>query len=126
MVHYNFKLRIYIRQYLFRSKNSHQTSISKRAKRRLYFNYRALRASRLKINKRKYFPIKIQMPIHYTKNDDEDFRLLGIPLKIRGENEKEFQFIKYMGKDIFIYDVNTGESTSNQGKESSFIKKIFP
>jgi hypothetical protein len=85
----------------------------------------ALRASRLKINKRKYFPIKIQMPIHYTKNDDEDFRLLGIPLKIRGENEKEFQFIKYMGKDIFIYDDNTNESSSNQGKRARLLKKYF-
>ena len=61
----------------------------------------------------------------YTKNDDEDFRLLGILLKIRGENEKEFQFIKYMGKDIFIYDANTNESTSNQGKRACLLKKYF-
>ena len=34
------------------------------------------------------------------------------------EKEKEFQFIKYMGKDIFIYDDNTNESTANQGKRA--------
>jgi hypothetical protein len=85
----------------------------------------ALRASRLKINKRKYFPIKIQMPIYYTRNDDEDFRFFGIPLKIRGENEKEFQFLKYMGKDIYIYDVNPNTSNSKQGKRARLLKKYF-
>ncbi len=85
----------------------------------------ALRASRLKINKRKYFPIKIQMPIYYTRNDDEDFRFFGIPLKIRGENEKEFQFLKYMGQDIFIYDVNPQNSNDNKGKRARLLKKYF-
>jgi RsiW-degrading membrane proteinase PrsW (M82 family) len=85
----------------------------------------ALRASRLKINKRKYFPIKIQLPIHYTTNDDEDFSFLGITLKIRGENEKEFQFLKYMGKEFKIYSLNPSENNQNQGKRTRILKKFF-
>lgn len=85
----------------------------------------ALRISRLKISKRKYFPIKIQLPLHYTKNEDEDFRFFGIPIKIRGENEKEFQFLKYMGQDIFIYDVKPNTQNSKRGKRARLLKKYF-
>jgi RsiW-degrading membrane proteinase PrsW (M82 family) len=85
----------------------------------------ALRASRLKINKRKYFPVKIQMPIHFTNSDDEDFSIFGIGFKIRGENEKEFQFIKYMGKDILIYPVNKNASKINTNRRARLLKKYF-
>jgi RsiW-degrading membrane proteinase PrsW (M82 family) len=85
----------------------------------------ALRASRLKINKRKYFPVKIQMPIHYTTNDDEDFSILGIAFKIRGENEKEFQFIQYMGKDITICPINEKVSKIQTNKRARLLKKYF-
>jgi hypothetical protein len=85
----------------------------------------ALRASRLKINKRKYFPVKIQMPIHYTTNDDEDFSILGIAFKIRGENEKEFQFIQYMGKDITICPINKKLSKIQTNKRARLLKKYF-
>ncbi len=85
----------------------------------------ALRASRLKINKRKYFPIKIQMPIHYTTNDDEDFSIFGVAFKIRGENEKEFEFIQYMGKDILIYPVNKKVSKIQTPKRARLLKKYF-
>jgi len=86
----------------------------------------ALRVSRLKINKRKYFPIKIQFPIYYTKNDDEDYNVFGIlPLKIRGENEKEFQFIQYMGKDVWVCPLNTTHSTLQENKKARLLKKYF-
>lgn len=85
----------------------------------------ALRASRLKINKRKYFPVKIQMPIHYTTNDDEDFSIFGVAFKIRGENEKEFQFIQYMGKDIMICPVNKNQSKIHTNKRARLLKKYF-
>ena len=85
----------------------------------------ALRASRLKINKRKYFPVKIQMPIHYTTNDDEDFSILGIAFKIRGENEKEFQFIQYMGIDITICPINKKLSKIQTNKRARLLKKYF-
>ncbi len=85
----------------------------------------ALRASRLKINKRKYFPIKIQLPIYYTSNDDEDFSFLGIKLKVRGENEKEFQFLKYMGKEFKIYSVNHSINEQFNGKKARLLKKYF-
>jgi len=80
----------------------------------------SIRASRLKINKRKYFPIKIQLPFYFTKNDDEDFKLLWLPIKIRGENEKEFQFLKYMGKDIFICDVNPKTQPKIKANEQDY------
>lgn len=85
----------------------------------------AMRASRLKINKRKYFPVKIQMPIHYTTNDDEDFSIFGVAFKIRGENEKEFQFIQYMGKDITICPVNKKATTIQFNKRARLLKKYF-
>jgi RsiW-degrading membrane proteinase PrsW (M82 family) len=85
----------------------------------------ALRASRLKINKRKYFPLKIQLPFHYTKNDDEDFIFLGIPIKIRGENEKEFQFLQYMGKEIAICPINKDQSILKGSKKAHLLKKYF-
>ncbi|MBI3519286.1 MAG: PrsW family intramembrane metalloprotease [Bacteroidetes bacterium] len=85
----------------------------------------ALRASRLKINKRKYFPVKIQLPFHYTKNDDEDFSFLGIPIKIRGENEKEFQFLKYMGRDIIICPLYKNKSVLHTDKRARLLKKYF-
>ena len=85
----------------------------------------ALRASRLKINKRKYFPIKIQLPIYYTNNDDEDFSMFGIAFKIRGENEKEFQFIQYMGQDIFISPINKKISKIHSTKRARLLKKYF-
>ena len=85
----------------------------------------SIRASRLKINKRKYLAIKLQLPFYFTKNEDEDFKLLWVPIKIRGENEKEFQFIKYMGKDILIYDVTQSNPISNEGKKGRLLKKYF-
>ncbi|MBA4240413.1 MAG: hypothetical protein C0448_06790 [Sphingobacteriaceae bacterium] len=85
----------------------------------------ALRASRLKINKRKYFPVKIQLPIYYTTNDDEDFSFLGITLKIRGENEHEFQFLKYMGREFKIYSTNANKNEQNNNKRARLLKKYF-
>ncbi len=85
-----------------------------------------LRISRLKINKRKYFPLKIQLPIYITTNDDEDVNLFDfIPLKIRGENENEFQFIKYMGKDLTIFPVDKEKSVLKQPKKARILKKYF-
>lgn len=84
-----------------------------------------LRISRLKINKRKYFPIKIQIPIYITRNDDEDFRLLGIPLKIRGENKREFRFLEYMGKDIHVIPVTADNTLITKEHKARLLKKYF-
>lgn len=85
-----------------------------------------LRISRLKINKRKYFPIKIQLPIYYTLNDDEDYNLFGVlPLKIRGENEAEFKFIKYMGKEILICPLDKHASVLKTDRKARLLKKYF-
>lgn len=85
----------------------------------------AARISRLKINKRKYFPIKIQMPIYYTSNEDEDFRFFGIPFKIRGENEDEFRFIEYLGKEILIYPVSKHSPVVKHVRRARLLKKYF-
>ncbi len=84
-----------------------------------------LRISRLKINKRKYFPVKIQIPIYYSANDDEDFRLLGIPIKIRGENWREFRFLEYMGKDIYIHPVSGQNTLVKKSQRARLLKKYF-
>lgn len=84
-----------------------------------------LRISRLKISKRKYFPVKIQIPIYYTANDDEDFRLLGIPIKIRGENRREFRFLEYMGRDIYIHPVSGENSIVKGSQRGRLLKKYF-
>ncbi len=85
-----------------------------------------LRISRLKINKRKYFPIKIQSPIYYTLNNDEDYNFFGIfPLKIRGENEYEFRFIRYMGKEIIICPLDKNTSILKTDRKARLLKKYF-
>lgn len=84
-----------------------------------------LRSSRLKISKRKYFPIKIQSPIYFTKNKDEDIMILGIPIKIRGENRHEFKFIEYMGDEILICPTNKNQSIFSSNKRARLLKKYF-
>lgn len=84
-----------------------------------------LRISRLKISKRKYFPVKIQIPIYYSRNDDEDLRLLGIPIKIRGENKREFRFLEYMGEEIYIYPVSTDNELVKKAHRARLLKKYF-
>jgi RsiW-degrading membrane proteinase PrsW (M82 family) len=86
----------------------------------------ALRINRLKINKRKYFPIKIQFPVYYTLNDDEDYNFFGIfPLKIRGENEYEFRFIQYMGKVVLICPLDKKTSVLKTDRKARLLKKYF-
>jgi RsiW-degrading membrane proteinase PrsW (M82 family) len=85
----------------------------------------ALRAGRISINKRKYVPIKIQLPFLYTKNDDEDFIFLGLPIKIRGENEKEIQFLHYVGRDILLCPVKPESSVLQGNLKAHIIKKYF-
>ncbi len=84
-----------------------------------------MRISRLKINKRKYFPLKIQIPIYFTRNDDEDFKLLGIPIKIRGENKREFRFLEYMGREITIFPVAKTNKLITKKETARLLKKYF-
>jgi hypothetical protein len=80
----------------------------------------------LKLSKRKYFKIKLQLPIYITKNNDEDFNLLGLmPLKIRGENEKEIQFFKYMEKLILVCPLKPEHSEIHVNRKGRLIKKYF-
>lgn len=86
----------------------------------------ALRASRLKISKRKYFKIKLQLPIYITKNDDADFNIFGLlPFKVRGESEKELRFFKYMGKDILICPLHPEKSVIKVNRKGRLLKKYF-
>lgn len=86
----------------------------------------ALRISRLKINKRKYFNIKLQSPIYYTRNEDEDINILGfLPLKIRGENQYEFRFLNYMGKNIRVCPISENSKILKTEKSARLLKKFF-
>lgn len=86
----------------------------------------ALRVSRLKLSKRKYFKIKLQLPIYITKNNDEDLKVLGIlPLKVRGENEKEIRFFKYMEKIILVCPLKLENSKIRINRKGRLIKKYF-
>lgn len=84
-----------------------------------------LRISRLKISKRKYFPVKLQIPIYYSNNDDEDLRIFGIPIKIRGENHREFRFLEYMGSDIYIHPVSAQNQIVQESSRGRLLKKYF-
>lgn len=84
-----------------------------------------LRISRLSINKRKYYPVLIQMPIHISFHQDEDFKLFGIPLKIRGESPKEFQFIRFMDKEIGITSINAKGNAALTERKARLLKKYF-
>jgi RsiW-degrading membrane proteinase PrsW (M82 family) len=84
----------------------------------------ALTTSRLRINKGKYLTVKLQLPFHITKNDNEDILFFGLPIKIRGENEKEFRFLWYIGKDILICPVDPHSPLQKQ-RPAKLIKKYF-
>lgn len=85
----------------------------------------ALRTSRLRINKGKYLSVRLQLPFHYTRNDDEDILFLGLPIKIRGENEKEFRFLQFLGKDILICPVDQNQTIIKKERHARLIKKYF-
>lgn len=86
----------------------------------------ALRASRMKISKRKYFKIKLQLPIYITKNDDADVNIFGVlPFKVRGESEKELRFFKYMGKDILVCPLHPEKSVIKVNRKGRLLKKYF-
>jgi hypothetical protein len=84
----------------------------------------ALRTSRLRINKGKYLRVRLQLPFHFTKNDDEDILFLGLPIKIRGENEKEFRFLQFIGKEILICPVDEHQTIKKE-RRARLIKKYF-
>lgn len=85
----------------------------------------ALRTSRLKINKGKYLRVRLQLPFYITKNDDEDILFLGIAIKIRGENEKELKFLKFIGKEILICPLNQNQTIIKKERKARLIKKYL-
>ncbi|PBQ34445.1 hypothetical protein CNR22_22580 [Sphingobacteriaceae bacterium] len=74
-----------------------------------------LRVSRFKIFKMKYFKVKPVLPFYITKNNDEDFKvpLLNLRIKIRGENFQEHLLTKYLNRRVDLHPVN---------EKNSFIK----
>lgn len=86
----------------------------------------AFRASRLELNKRKYIPVKLQLPIQITKNHDEDINLFGIlPIKIRGGNKYEFLFFNLMEKQLWLYPVNKQSVLFQNHTLCRLLKKIY-
>lgn len=86
-----------------------------------------LRASRFKIYKLKHFDLKIQFPFYITKNDDEDFMLplIGLPIKIRGENYREHIPTKYIDRQISIYPVNLKKSYLKKTVNATITNKFL-
>lgn len=86
----------------------------------------AFRASRLELNKRKYIPIKLQLPIQITKNHDEDINLFGIlPLKIRGGNKYEFMFFNMMEKQLWLFPTAKNVAYFKNQTPCRLIKKVY-
>lgn len=86
----------------------------------------ALRASKLQLNKRKYFPVKIQLPIQLTKYKDENINFLGIlPLKVRGESKHEFRFFNLMEKQLYINAINDSSELIPSKLACRIIKKHY-
>lgn len=76
-----------------------------------------LRASRFKLYKNYYQPVTLQLPFYITRQENEDFNLLGLlPLKIRGENSFEYYLTQKIGKHIEIVPMN---------KKNSYLKKTI-
>jgi hypothetical protein len=65
----------------------------------------------------KYFRVVPALPFYITKNNDEDLRipLLGLKIKIRGENFKEHLLTKYLGREVELHPTD---------QKNSFIKKV--
>ncbi len=86
----------------------------------------AFRASRLELNKRKYIPVKLQLPIQITKNHDEDINLFGIlPIKIRGGNKYEFLFFNLMEKKLWLFPLNKKSGKFKNHTLCRILKKVY-
>lgn len=85
-----------------------------------------LRASRFMIFKLKYFNVKIELPFHYTKNNDEDFMLFWfIPIKIRGESAFEYKLTTFLNKIIEIFPLNINASVIKEPVEVNLTDKLL-
>lgn len=62
-----------------------------------------LRVSRFKFFKARYFKVRLGLPFYITKNNDEDFRVFSVPVKIRGENHREHLLTRFLDRSVRIY-----------------------
>lgn len=71
-----------------------------------------LRVSRFSILRQAYLTIKPQFPFYVTRNDDEDFvfPFLNLPIKVRGENYKEYVLTRYLNRRVTLYPINPRKS----------------
>jgi RsiW-degrading membrane proteinase PrsW (M82 family) len=85
-----------------------------------------IRASRFKIFRQKYFPVKIQLPFYITRNDDEDFRFFYLlPIKIRGENSFEYKLTTYLDKNIKLFPVTSNRTFIRSPREAMITDKLL-
>ncbi len=91
----------------------------------LFILIMALRVSRISLNQNEYNLIRIQIPIKWARNKDEDLKLFWLfPLKIRGENQQEFNFIRYINKPFHIKPIIQETSILPNRVQISIIKKV--
>lgn len=85
-----------------------------------------LRASRFRIFKKKYFNVNIELPFHYTLNNDEDFKVLWwLPIKIRGEGRFEYKLTTFLDKVIEIYPLNIDSSVMKEPIKVTLAEKLL-
>ncbi len=84
-----------------------------------------MRVSRFKIYKNYYQPVTIQFPLYITKNNDEDFRIFNIPIKIRGENMFEYFLTTKLGQSIEVNSINPQKSQLKKPLVAKVVDKLF-
>lgn len=84
-----------------------------------------MRVSRFKIYKNYYHPVTVQLPFYFTKNNDEDFRIFNIPIKIRGENMFEYFLTTKLGQSIEVNVMNPQKSQIKRPMLAKVVDKLF-
>lgn len=84
-----------------------------------------LRVSRFGILRQNYLKVRIGLPFYITRNQDEDFRIFGIPIKIRGENHYEHFLTKYLHRVVEIRPVNPASSIIVKPAMAKIERKIM-
>lgn len=85
-----------------------------------------LRVSRFKILRQKYYVVKPQFPFYVTRNDDEDFvfPFLNLPIKVRGENYREYLLTRYLQRPVQLWPVNAKKSTIRHAVVANISEKV--
>lgn len=86
-----------------------------------------LRVSRFKILKQKYYVVKPQFPFYITRNGDEDFvfPFFNLPIKVRGENYREYLLTRYLMRPVQLWPVNAKKSLIRHAVDAEVTEKVI-